>query len=206
MQTSAFARVEMNATGRAAGQRPTGPDQGRQPTRARRRAGQGGDARVDDRRHPADEAVQLQRGAHVTLPERLRCGMSSATSTACTWSTRPTSSATRHLASLCHDAALGTRVPRPGRTRMVERDKNHPFDHPLVARQRERLRANAFDALAGWVRGYDPSRPCTTRALEFRNWYRKHADHRRDLSDVSGPIDGDRRLGERSEGAVRSGR
>ncbi len=54
----------------AARERQAGADQGRQPPRARRRARPGRHAGVDGGRHPADEALQRQRRAHVPLPGR----------------------------------------------------------------------------------------------------------------------------------------
>ncbi len=43
--------------------------------------------------------------------------------------------------------------------RTVERDKNHPCDRAVVARQRERAAGATCSAMAAWTRGRDASRP-----------------------------------------------
>ena len=104
-----------------------------------------------------DEAVRLQRRAHVALPERPRASTTSATSSASTSSTRPTSRATRSSSRLCDDPRYARRCSTAA-ARMVTRDKNHP-SIILWSLGNESGYGAAHEALAGWIRRYDPSRP-----------------------------------------------
>ncbi len=177
---------------RAAAQRAPGADQGSEPARARRHQGQGRHPRVDARRHPPDEAVQLQRRAHLPLPQR-----------------SPLVRALRRVRPLrgrrgqhreprpsgqpLSRAPLRRRLPRPGDAHGAA-GQEPLLHHPLVARQRERLRRQPRGP-----RRLDPRlRPVAPPALRGRSGGQLvpgPPDHRRDLPHVPGDR-GDRPLGE----------
>ena len=133
-------RARRGARPAAARQRRAGADRRRQPARARRHARARAHARVDGGGRAADEALQRQRRAHVALPERPVLARPLRPLRPVRRSTRRTSSRTRTTTSSAATRATATQwVERVAN--MVERDKNHPSVIALVARQRERLRA-----------------------------------------------------------------
>ncbi|HEX9260613.1 MAG TPA: glycoside hydrolase family 2 TIM barrel-domain containing protein [Acidimicrobiales bacterium] len=70
--------------------------------------------------------------------------------------------------SLCHDPAFRSAWLERG-SRMVERDKNHPC---VIAWSlgNESGYGPHHDALAGWIRRYDPSRPLHYEGAVFERW------------------------------------
>ncbi len=69
---------------------------------------------------------------------------------------------------LCHDPAWRTAFLERG-ARMVERDKNHPSVVIWSLGNESGYGVN-HDALAGWIRGYDPSRPLHYEGAIAGNW------------------------------------
>ena len=133
-----------------------GDDQGRQPPRSPRHDRQGDPARDDGSRHPADEAVQRQRGAHLHYPNDTYCyDLCDRYGLYVVDEANIESHA--FYREVCRDPrytnAFVERVPR-----MVERDKNHPCVIFWSLGNESGYGPN-HDAAAGWVRAADPSRP-----------------------------------------------
>ena len=104
-------------------------------------------------------------------PERSRASTTSATSSVSTWSTRRTSRRTRSSSRLCDDPRYAARVGRPRQPHGAARQEPS-VHHPVVARQRVRLRRRARRAgRRGSAATTRPGR-CTTRARSCRDWSR----------------------------------
>ncbi|MGD9703061.1 MAG: glycoside hydrolase family 2 TIM barrel-domain containing protein [Acidimicrobiia bacterium] len=101
--------------------------------------------------------------------------------------------------SLCHDARYRSAWLARG-SRMVERDKNHPCVI-LWSLGNESGYGKNHDALAGWIRSYDPSRPLHYEGAIFHAGW---VDGGLAASDVVcpmySPIDAVRAYGERGAG------
>ena len=69
---------------------------------------------------------------------------------------------------LCHDPAWRDAFLERG-ARMVERDKNHP-SVVIWSLGNESGYGPNHDAIAGWIRGYDPSRPIHYEGATAPNW------------------------------------
>ena len=78
-----------------------------------------------------------------------------------------------YIFSLCDDPRYSAQWLERGR-RMVVRDVHHPSIILWSLGNESGYGAN-HDALAGWIRGYDPSRPCTTRARPCATGQAAHA-------------------------------
>lgn len=76
------------------------------------------------------------------------------------------------LASLCHDPRYAPAFLERA-MRMVQRDKNHP-SVILWSLGNESGYGPSHDAMAGWIRRYDPSRPLHYEGALEGNWYREH--------------------------------
>jgi len=77
-----------------------------------------------------------------------------------------------HLGNLCRDPRFDAAILDRG-TRMVQRDKNHACII-LWSLGNESGCGPSFEALAGWIRRYDPSRPLHYEGGLEWDWYRDH--------------------------------
>ena len=154
----------------------------------------------------AMKRAQHQRGAHLALPERPARSSTCATSSGCTWSTRP---------NIESHAVNTSPVPRPRATRaaLVERGRadgrSATSNHPASSSGRSATRAATapnHDAAAGWIRAL---RPDATAALRGRRdattGLRRGRPPSTDIvCPMYPPIDDDPRV--RPDGARRAGR
>ena len=134
--------------------------QGREPPRVRPRPRPRGLARAHAAGHPADEAAQLQRGAHLALPERPAVAGAVRRATASTSSTRRTSRATssgRRSVYIADWPAWTAAFVARG-VAMVERDKNHP-SIVYWSMGNETGLGRSFDAMYEAMKAIDPTRP-----------------------------------------------
>ncbi len=76
------------------------------------------------------------------------------------------------LASLCHDPRYAQAFLDRG-MRMVQRDKNHPSIILWSLGNESGIGAHQ-EAMAGWIRRYDPSRPLHYEGALAWDWYRDH--------------------------------
>jgi beta-galactosidase len=77
-----------------------------------------------------------------------------------------------HLANLCHEPRFAAAFLDRG-MRMVQRDKNHACIILWSLGNESGCGAN-LEALGGWIRGFDPSRPLHYEGALESNWYRDH--------------------------------
>ena len=78
-----------------------------------------------------------------------------------------------HLLSLSNDPCWSAAILARG-SRMLQRDKNHP-SIILWSLGNESGAGVSFDAVAAWMRRYDPTRPLHYEGGLEWNWYRDHA-------------------------------
>ena len=130
----------------------------------------------------ADEAVRVQRRADLALPERPGLPRPDRRARACTSSTRPTSSRTRSRAR-CATTRATCRQWVDRVSRMVAARQEPPLGHPLVARQRVRLRRRT-------TRRPPPGSAATTRSrpLHYEGAIRYDWTSDQGISDLTCPM------------------
>ena len=131
--------------------------------------------------------LQLMRAHNITAVRTSRypndtCSTTSAMSSGCTSSTRPTSRVAPPTSRIYNNARYREAYVERG-PRMVQRDRNHP-SIILWSLGNETGYGSNHDAIAGWIRRVDPSRPLHYEGAIM------HGDGRHPMRGMQNWIDG----------------